>query len=192
MFLLYVRIKFSKQEEDVKSMISKSMISKFTAALAGLALCAGMAMAQDANATAPAPAPRHHAMHGHFMGGGPEMGMFLHQLNLTDDQKAQIKEIFKSEKTNMKPLMQSEFKAHDQMLRLIATDKFDQAAVTNLARQEATTHMQLEVEHAKIASQIYQLLSSDQKSKVADLITQHEQRMQQHMQNQQQSAPPSE
>jgi Spy/CpxP family protein refolding chaperone len=52
--------------------------------------------------------------------------------------------------------------------------------------------MQLEVEHAKIASQVYQLLSSEQKSKVADLITQHEQRMQQHMQNQQQAAPPSE
>jgi protein CpxP len=166
------------------------MISKYTAVLAGLALCAGMAVAQDA--TAPAPVQRHHAMHGHFMGGGPEMGMFLHQLNLTDDQKAQIKQIFKSEKTNMKPLMQSEFTAHDQMLHLIANDKFDQAAVTKLAAQESQVHMQLEVEHAKIASQVYQLLSSEQKSKVADLITQHEQRMQQHMQNQQQAAPPSE
>jgi protein CpxP len=157
------------------------------AALAGLALCAGMAIAQDANA--PASEPRHHGMDEHFMHGGSEIGMFLHQLNLTDDQKAQIKQIFKSEKPSMKPLMQSEFTAHDQMLHLIASDKFDQAAVAKLAAQESQIHMQLEVEHAKIASQVYQLLSSEQKAKVADLITQHEQRMQQHMQNQEQASP---
>ncbi len=44
------------------------------------------------------------------------------------------------------------------------------------------------LQHAKIASQIYQLLSSDQKAKVADIMAKHQQRMQQHMQNQQ--APP--
>ena len=45
--------------------------------------------------------------------------------------------------------------------------------------------MQIEVEHARIASQIYQLLSADQKAKVADLIAQHQQRMQEHMQKEQ-------
>jgi len=38
-----------------------------------------------------------------------------------------------------------------------------------------------------MASQIYQLLSSDQKAKVSDIIAQHQQRMQQHMQNKEQA-----
>jgi Spy/CpxP family protein refolding chaperone len=47
----------------------------------------------------------------------------------------------------------------------------------------------MQVEHAKIASQIYQLLSSDQKAKVADMMAKHQQRMQEHTQNQ--TAPPA-
>ena len=53
-----------------------------------------------------------------------------------------------------------------------------------IAAQESQTHVQLEVEHAKIASQVYQLLSSDQKAKVADILAKHQQRMQEHMRNQ--------
>jgi hypothetical protein len=47
----------------------------------------------------------------------------------------------------------------------------------------------MEVEHAKIGAQIYQLLSSDQKAKVADMIAKHQQRMQEHLQNKEQAAP---
>jgi hypothetical protein len=47
--------------------------------------------------------------------------------------------------------------------------------------------MQIEIAHAKIASHIYQLLSSDQKAKVTEIIAQRQQRMQQHMENKDQS-----
>jgi len=70
----------------------------------------------------------------------------------------------------------------------VTSGNFDQAKAAAIAAQESQTHVQLEVEHAKIASQIYQLLSSDQKAKVADMIAKHQQHMQQHLQNQQ--APP--
>lgn len=121
-------------------------------------------------------------MHAHMM-GGPEFGMFLHQLNLTDDQKAQVKQIFQSEKGNMKPLMQQEAQSHLQMMKLITSGgTLDEKAVTQLAAQETQVHIQMQVEHAKIASKIYNLLDSDQKAKVADMISKHEQMMQQHMQ----------
>jgi periplasmic protein CpxP/Spy len=168
------------QEEDVKS-----IRSSFVVVAAILALCAGMAFAQEEGG----PGPMHHGMHGGFM-GGPELGMFLHQLNLTEDQHAQIKQIFQSEKANMKPLMQQEFQSHQQMFQLVTSGNFDQTKAAAIASQEAQTHVQLEVEHAKIASQIYQLLSSDQKAKVADILAKHQQRMQEHLQNQQQPAPP--
>jgi len=156
----------------------KSMNSKLTTIAAVLTLFAGMAFAQGG-----ATAPMHHR-HGNFMGG---MELPLHQLNLTDDQKAQIKQLFETERPTMKPLMQQEHAARTQMIQLITSGTFEQAKVAAVAAQESQTHMQMEIEHAKIASQIYQLLSSDQKAKVADIIAQHQQRMQERMQNKEQA-----
>jgi len=163
----------------------KSVRSMLIVGTAGLALAVGLAFAQTEGG-----APMHHGMgmHAHMMGGG-EFGMFLHQLNLTDDQKAQVKQIFQNEKSTMRPLMQQEARARLQMMKLITGgEKLNEAAVTQLASQEAQTHIQLEVEHAKIGSQIYGLLNSDQKAKVADMISKHEQMMQQHF-SKEQSAP---
>ena len=85
------------------------------------------------------------------MGG---MELPLHQLNLTDDQKAQIKQMFQAEKPAMKPLMQQEHAAHAQMIQLITSGTFEQAKVAAVAAQESQVHMQMEIEHAKMASQI--------------------------------------
>lgn len=130
-------------------------------------------------------------MHGPMM-GDPGFGMMLHQLNLTDDQKAQVKKIFEAEKPNLKPLVQQQFQSHQQMMQLITSGNFDQAKATALATQEAQSHIQMQVEHAKIASQIYQLLDSTQKTKVADIMAKHQERMQKHLQGQNdgQAAPP--
>ncbi len=160
----------------------KSMNSKLAAITAVLTLFAGMALAQGGAGTG---APMHHSRGG-FMGG---MELPLHQLNLTDDQKAQIKQMFQAEKPAMKPLMQQEHAVRTRMIQLITSGTFEQAKVAAVAAQESQIHMQMEIEHAKMASQIYQLLSSDQKAKVADIIAQHQQRMQQHMQNKEQAPP---
>lgn len=161
----------------------KSKIAKMTAfgALA-LALVVGIAFAQDAGGGK----SMHRGMHGGFMDG---MGMgFLHRLNLSDQQHAQVKQIMQAEKPNMKPLMQQEGQIHLQMMQLITSGNFDQAKATAIASQEAQLHMQMQVEHMKIASQVYGLLDSTQKAKVADMMAKHQQRMQEHMQNQ---APPA-
>ncbi len=145
-----------------------------------MALVAGIAFAQAEGGE------KRHGMHDEFM-GGPGMGFPMHELNLTDDQHAQIKQIFQNEKGTIHPLMQQQFQAHQQMMQLITSGSFDQAKATAIASQEAQTHIQMQVEHAKIASQIYQLLSSDQKAKVSDMMAKRQQKMQQHMQK----APPA-
>jgi protein CpxP len=150
-----------------------------------LALVAGIALAQQRGG----PGPMYGGRHGGFMGGSG-FGMFLHQLNLTDDQKTQIKQIFQSEKSNLKPLMQQEMLFHQQMLQLITSGNFDQAKAAAIATQAAQTHIQMEVEHAKIGSQIYQLLDSTQKSQVADMMAKRQQRMQEHLQRQGPAAAP--
>ena len=118
------------------------------------------------------------------MGG---MELPLRQLNLTDDQKTQIKQIFQAERPSMKPLMEQEHTARMQMVQLVTSGAFEQSKAAAIAAQESQTHMQIEIAHAKIASQIYQLLSSDQKAKVTEIIAQRQQRMQQHMENKDQS-----
>lgn len=166
-------------------MKSKAVIAKFALfATLAVALVIGIsyALAEDG--------PMHHhgmGMHGEFMGG--PMGFPLHELHLTDDQRAQVKQIMQTEKPNIHPLMQQEFLAHQQMMQLITSGNFDQAKATALATQEAQNHIQMQVEHAKIASQIYQLLSSDQKAKVAEMMAKHQQMMQEHMQDH--PAPPA-
>jgi Spy/CpxP family protein refolding chaperone len=160
----------------------KSKIATITAlGTLALALVAGIALAQGPDGGK----LMHRGMHDDMMGMG--MG-FLHQLNLSDEQHAQVKQIFQAERPNIKPLMQQEAQSHQQMMQLITGGPFDQAKVTALAQQEAQVHVQLQVEHAKMASQVYALLDSTQKAKVADMMAKHQQRMQQHMQNQ---APPA-
>lgn len=163
-------------------MKSKIVAIAVSGALA-LAVVAGVAIAQEGGPGSKG--PMHH-MHAGFM--GPEFHM-LHQLNLTDDQKAQVKQIFKAERPNIHPLMQQEGQAHLQMMQLVTSGNFDAAKATAIANQEAQTHAAMEVEHAKIMAQIFQLLDSDQKSKAQDMVAKHQQMMQQHMQNQ---AAPSE
>jgi len=158
-------------------------------AVVGLALIAGAALAQQEGGGK----PMHHGfrgMHGAMM-GDPGFGMMLHQLNLTDDQKAQVKKIFEAEKPNLKPLVQQQFQSHQQMMQLITSGNFDQAKVTAIATQEAQTHIQMQVEHAKMASQVYQLLDSTQKTKVADIMAKHQERMQKHLQGQSDNQPAS-
>jgi periplasmic protein CpxP/Spy len=168
----------------------KSFVKSKTAKLALFGVLAftlvvgiGFAVAEDGPM-------HHHGMHDEFM-GGPGMGFLMHELNLTEEQHAQIKQIIQNEKGTIHPLMQQEFQAHQQMMQLITSGSFDETKATTIASQEAQTHMQMEVEHAKIGSQIYQLLSADQKAKVADLMAKHQQRMQEHMQNHEQPAPPA-
>jgi protein CpxP len=156
----------------------KSKIAKFAAfgALA-VALVAGVALA-EANG---GPGMRHGMHHG-MMGGDMGLGMFLHHLNLTEEQHAQVKQIMQNEHPTFKPLMQQEGQLHQQMLQLVTSGNFDQAKASAIASQEAQVHMQMQLEHMKIASQIYALLDSNQKAQVGDMIAKHQQHMQEHMQ----------
>ena len=151
--------------------------------VAGLAilLMAGFALSQEAGM---GPGPRHH---GDF--GGHELAFFTKALDLTDAQQAQIKQLIATEKPTLHPLMIQEGQAHEQMMQLISSGNFDESKAQAIAAQEAQVHTQLEVEHARLMSQAYQLLTADQKTKFAQMQTKHQQWMSQHMQQQQEQTP---
>lgn len=133
--------------------------------------------------------PMHH-MHGEFMGHG--MGLPLHELNLSEDQRSQIHQIIKSQHASLKPLMEQEMRSHQQLIQLVTGGNFDPVKAQAIAVQESQTHVQLEVEHAKIASQIYQLLNSEQKAKAVEIIQKHQEMMQEHLSHHDSSAPSDE
>ncbi len=161
---------------------------RFRLLVAGLAVLLGTSLAQSQTPEDAPPAPPAHthrmAMH------GPMMGFFAKQLNLTDDQKAQMKAIMQKEHPTMKPLFEQERQINTQ-LRQYVEGTFDQAKVQALANQNAQLEAQLTVQETRIHNQMYQLLTPDQQSKLKDLEAQHEARMQERMQKHSGEQPPA-
>jgi len=147
--------------------------SKMSIAALAIVLVTGIAIAQP-----------HGGPHGGDFFGGPMLGFFSDYLDLTDAQQAQIKQIIAKEKPALEPLFQQEMQTHEQMMALIQSGTFDETKAQTIATQGAQVHAQLEVQHARIANEAYQVLTADQKTKLAQFITKREQRFEQRMQDQ--------
>ena len=120
---------------------------------------------------------------------GPMMGMMTDVLDLPDAQQAQIKQIYDNAKPSMEPLWQQEHESHKAMMQLVTSGSFDQAKAQAIASQEAQIHQQMELQHAQLAAQAYQVLTPEQKAKFNDFMAKREQRMEKHMQEHSQPAP---
>jgi Spy/CpxP family protein refolding chaperone len=145
--------------------------TKILAVGLGLALAGVLAFSQQVK-------PVH--MHGHGMMGGDLLGRFSDVLDLTEAQQAQIKDIRAKEEPAMKPLMDQMFQGHKAMDDLVASGTFDEAKVRILAAQQAQAFQEMTVQKARIDSELVQLLTADQKAKLAAIRQKHEQRMMQH------------
>ena len=130
-----------------------------------ITLLTGAAMAQG---------PHHHG--GDFF--GPRMAEML---DLTDAQRAQIKQLHENAEPILKPLWQQEHENHRAMMDLITSGNFDQAKAQAIANQGAQIHAQLEVQHAQLMSQAYQVLTPEQKTKLSELLAKWQQRMEEHL-----------
>ena len=147
--------------------------------IAAMAVLLGSAIARSQTADAPPPQP----MHGHHAGmEGHGMGFFAKQLNLTDEQKTQMKTIMESAHTTMKPLRQQSHQIDQQLHQYaMSTGKYDETSVQGLANQKAQIDAQLTVAQTKIHNQLFQLLTPDQQTKAKEMVANHEARMQKHM-----------
>ncbi|HEY1463227.1 MAG TPA: Spy/CpxP family protein refolding chaperone [Terriglobales bacterium] len=132
--------------------------------------------------------------HAHWRGqdgmfGGPGFGFLARNLNLTDAQKDQAKQIMANEKTTFKPLMQQMRQSKMQERQLVEAATFDQAQAQTLAVQQSQLSAQVNVEKMRMESQLYQILTQEQKDKLNSILDQRAQRFQQHQQEQQQQQP---
>ena len=76
--------------------------------------------------------------------------------------------------------MQQMHQNHAAMDALQSSGTFDEAKTRALATQNAQTMIELEVQHARIKSEMMQVLTADQKTKLAQLEAKHEARMKDH------------
>lgn len=118
-------------------------------------------------------------MHGGPGGpGGDLLGHFARELNLTDAQQAQVKQLvdaFHESKKGMHEQLRNAGGGHGPFEGL-KDGAFDEAAVRAAAQARANLHVEMEVAHAKLMSQIYALLTAEQKAKVAELRQRFEQK----------------
>jgi periplasmic protein CpxP/Spy len=108
--------------------------------------------------------------------GGNPLGRFARDLDLTDAQKAEIKRLTDAFEAGTKPLHEQLFNARGGHGGEFREGAFDEAAVRAEAQSRAAVHVELEVAHARLMSQVYALLTPEQKAQVAERRQQFEQR----------------
>ena len=102
-------------------------------------------------------------------GGGPRDGFipFARDLNLTDDQKAQIKKLTDASRESTKALLDQLKTLHESAPDPLKDGVFNEDAVRSAAQARSGIQVELEVAHARLMSQIYALLTADQKATLA-------------------------
>jgi Spy/CpxP family protein refolding chaperone len=108
---------------------------------------------------------------GHRGPGGPEgPGDFgpLAGLNLTDAQKEQVKKIHESFDESTKALRDQMRALHENDTEDPLSANFDEAAFRSAAEARARIQVEMEVQHAKMMSQVATVLTAEQKAQLAE------------------------
>lgn len=158
----------------------KTGYRKLATAAFAILLSAAAAVAQTEPSASPASPPAYHHRGGGF--GNPMFGFFGHQLDLSDAQKAQIKDIMTKERPTLKPLMLQLGQGQSQLRQLELSGNFDEAQARTMAAQQSPTITELAVQRARIEAELIQVLTPDQKTKLAQLWQNREQRFANHHQ----------
>jgi len=159
--------------------MNSTLKSSILAACAVMTLAGGVANATDAAQRAPA--ERHGQMqrHGHHRGGSALMST-LKQLDLTAQQQQSVRSVFQSNADQRKALGQQR-RANREALASTMPDDPKYPALIEERKQLAAQSIQ---QSSDTESQIYALLTTEQKAKVPQLLAERkarwEERRQQH------------
>lgn len=142
------------------------MIACVTGMLAAGALLPAGAMAMPGDGCGPdgfggpPGMARHDGKHMEFMG---------RKLGLSDDQKAQVKQIFAAEKAAAEPLHKALAEGRQKLRQLAKAQPFDEAAFRAQATALEPTRIDMMVLRAKTHSQIQAILTPEQREKAEKL-----------------------
>ena len=111
-------------------------------------------------------------------GGGGPLAM-LRQLDLSEDQRAQVKQVMDSHRAELQAIGEKLRAAHKAQQDAVTAAQFDEQAVRTQAAELATLTADAAVLQAKVHSEVFAVLTPEQQAKAAELKVQREARMQQ-------------
>ena len=98
------------------------------------------------------------------------------KLNLTDAQKEQVKQISEASRAKVKPLKEN-MRANRQQLKLLTENEpFDEAQVQTIANRQGAIAAQIIVEKEGAKSEIFQILTVEQRAQAKQLKEQMKER----------------
>ena len=119
-------------------------------------------------------------------GGGeqPFLRRFLarlgNYLELTETQRAQIKTILETERPKLQPLVIQAALTHKEIVEATKTGEFNETQIRALATQQGQHVANLIVEKERVKTQIYQVLTPAQRTKLDQLRQRFEARVREH------------
>lgn len=108
-------------------------------------------------------------------------GFFLRGLDLTDEQKAQVKQIMEASKEKTKAVREQLKANHQKLDELTANGAFDEAQVTAIANSQGALQAQMIVEKERVKTQIFAILTDEQKAEAAQMKEQMKERFKNRM-----------
>ncbi len=127
-----------------------------------------------------------HRFGGRGLAGNPDK-LIEHALNraavvldLTEAQKTQIKAILEAEKPTVQPLVMQLTAQHKELRTVTDDGQFNEAQVQAIAARQGQTMTQLIVEKERVQSQIYTVLTPEQRAKAEKMRDQFMSRIQGH------------
>ena len=110
--------------------------------------------------------------------GGFFGGRFAEKLNLTDAQKEQMKQIAARYRESTKALREQGRGQRSGGFDAFKGGTFDEAAVRAAAQARANARVEMEVAHARMMAEMYNVLTPEQKAQLAAARQEREQKMQ--------------
>lgn len=114
----------------------------------------------------------------HEFGMHKEVRMIMGKLDLTEEQKQQIKDIKASTKAEMKALKETDQNTNPrgEMSALVLADSFDEGAFLALQQKHAAKREQLGLIQARSMNQIYNVLTAEQKQEFLQMRAERKQK----------------
>lgn len=123
--------------------------------------------------------------------GGPGVlgELMLNRLDLSDAQRDGVKQILDAQRDSQKALGDRAMAAHQALEATILTTPLDEAAIRTHAADVAAVDADMAVARGRVISEVLQVLTADQQTKLATLQAQQKQRMEQRRQDRQNRQP---
>jgi protein CpxP len=156
------------------------------AAVMALAIAVPFAIAQSKDAGGQR--GRHAEGREHGMQGGDRMsGAFFRDLDLTDAQKAQMKQIRDSHSQNLRPLMEQVRAKRQEIRQASQGGTFNEALVTQKLSEIAPLEAKLMGEQSRTHQEMLSVLTAEQKTKLEQLRAQQKSKWSERRANKQSS-----